>query len=40
LRERLQVRGVALVGTALVAVLVGAANFISRVIYEDVYNTE
>jgi hypothetical protein len=33
-------RGVALVGTALVAVLVGAANFLSRVIYDGVYDSE
>jgi hypothetical protein len=36
----MQMRGVALVGTALVAVLVGAANFLSRVIYDGVYDTE
>jgi hypothetical protein len=32
-----QVRGVALVGTALVALLIGVSNFLSRVVYDGVY---
>ena len=34
----LQVRGVALVGTALVALLIGVSNFLSRVVYDGVYD--
>ena len=30
-------RGVALVGTALVALLIGVSNFLSRVVYDGVY---
>ena len=33
-----QVRGVALVGTALVALLIGVSNFLSRVVYDGVYD--
>jgi hypothetical protein len=32
-----QVRGVALVGTALVALLIGVSNFLSRIVYDGVY---
>ena len=32
-----QMRGVALVGTALVALLIGVSNFLSRVVYDGVY---
>jgi hypothetical protein len=33
-------RGVALVGTSLVAVLVGASNYVSRAIYDGVHGIE
>jgi hypothetical protein len=32
------VRCVALVGTALVALLIGVSNFLSRVVYDGVYD--
>ena len=33
----LQLRAVALIGTALLSLLVGVANFISRLLYDDMY---
>ena len=33
-----QVRRVALVGTVLVALLIGVSNFLSRVVYDGVYD--
>ena len=33
----LQLRVVALIGTALLSLLVGVANFISRLLYDDMY---
>ena len=36
----LQVRAVALIGTALLSLLVGVANFMSRLLYDDMYAGE
>ena len=35
--KELQLRVVALIGTALLSLLVGLANFVSRLLYDDMY---